>query len=65
MAVTLLDACGIAAIDLTTTMDIQFQVPGFVMGSYGSLGLPSMRGVGSDNLSIGLDSSFPLYVDGV
>ena len=50
---------------VTDTMDLQFHVPGYVFKTNTVLGQPYLRGVGSDLITAGAESSVALYVDGV
>ncbi len=55
-----LDAAGVH-----DTIDLQYRVPGFVFKTNSVLGQPYLRGVGSDFISAGAESSVATFVDGV
>jgi|GEM_PF-2028150 len=55
-----LDASGV-----NDTIDLQYQIPGFVFKTNTVLGQPYLRGVGSDIISAGSEASVSLFVDGV
>ena len=47
------------------TIDLQYRTPGFVFKTNSVLGQPYLRGVGSDFISAGAESSVATFVDGV
>ena len=47
------------------TIDLQYQVPGFVFKTNSVLGQPYLRGIGSDIISAGAESSVATFLDGV
>lgn len=47
------------------TIELQYRVPGFVFKTNSVLGQPYLRGVGSDFISAGAESSVATFVDGV
>lgn len=47
------------------TIDLQYRVPGFVFKTNSVLGQPYLRGVGSDFISAGAESSVATFIDGV
>lgn len=55
-----LDSSGIL-----NTIDLQYKAPGFVFKTNAVLGQPYLRGVGSDIISAGAESSVATFVDGV
>ncbi len=57
-----------AALDrsgIQNTIDLQYKVPSFVFKTNSVLGQPYLRGVGSDFISAGAESSVATFIDGV
>jgi len=48
-----------------TSMDLQGMDPSVVIGGMAGLGMPYIRGIGNEHLSIAADGSSSIYVDGV
>lgn len=48
-----------------TTNDLQFSTPSLVVTTNGAFGQPFLRGVGTDILGVGTDSSVAINIDGV
>lgn len=47
------------------TTDLQFHVPGFVLSPNAQFGLPFLRGVGTDQITVGLEGSVAVHSNGV
>ena len=47
------------------TTDLQFHVPGFVLSPNAQFGLPFLRGVGTDQITVGLEGSVAIHSNGV
>ncbi len=47
------------------TTDLQFHVPGFVLSPNAHFGLPFLRGVGTDQVTVGLEGSVAVHSNGV
>lgn len=60
-----LSAEQLAASGTHNTIDLQYLVPGFVFKTNSVLGQPYLRGVGSDIVSAGSESSVATFIDGV
>jgi iron complex outermembrane recepter protein len=50
---------------VSNTIDLQYRSPGFVFKTNTVLGQPYLRGVGSDFISAGAESSVAAFIDGV
>lgn len=53
------------AVDIEDTIDLQYKTPGLILKTNAVLGQPYLRGVGSDIISAGAESSVATLVDGV
>ena len=47
------------------TTDLQLHVPGFVLSPNAQFGLPFLRGVGTDQITVGLEGSVAVHANGV
>ncbi len=65
LAITAFTGEDLAKSGITSSMDLQLHTPGLVVSSNGGWGLPYLRGVGTDIIGPGVDSSVAIYVDGV
>jgi iron complex outermembrane recepter protein len=63
--INVLSAESLSRAGLHDTIDLQQVVPGFVFKTNSVLGQPYLRGVGSDFISAGAESSVATFVDGV
>ena len=50
---------------VASSMDLQSVTPSLIFGSIGGFGMPYIRGIGNDFLTIASDASTSMYVDGV
>lgn len=57
-------ADGLAAANITNSVDLQQHVPGLIFSTNGSFGQPYIRGIGSDIINPGADSPVATYIDG-
>lgn len=65
MTIDTLTGEALAAAGLRDTIDLQYAVTGFVFKSNSVLGQPYLRGVGSELITAGAESSVATFVDGV
>lgn len=65
MMVNVLTAEDLDSTATADTLDLQYQVPGFVFKTNSVLGQPYLRGVGSDIISAGSDASVATFKDGI
>jgi iron complex outermembrane recepter protein len=65
MAITALSGVQIDAASVQSTADLQDRVPDFLFKTNSAFGQPYIRGVGSDVISSGGDSSVAVFVDDV
>jgi iron complex outermembrane recepter protein len=55
----------LTATGIYNTLDLQYRTPGFVFKTNSVLGQPYLRGIGSDFVSAGAESSVATFIDGV
>ena len=55
----------LSASGIEYTTDLQFHVPGFVLSPNAHFGLPFLRGVGTDQITVGLEGSVAVHSNGV
>lgn len=65
IAITVLTGEQLSNSLINDTMELQFHVPSYVFKSNSVLGQPYIRGVGSDVITAGAESSVAFFVDGV
>jgi len=65
ISMTVVKADAIRALNLESTSDLQFVVPGLTTTSNVGLMLPYIRGIGTDINTSGIERSVAIYVDGV
>ncbi len=65
MTLDTLSGTALAAAGLHDTIALQYAIPGFVFKSNSVLGQPYLRGVGSELITAGAESSVATFVDGV
>jgi iron complex outermembrane receptor protein len=65
LSMTALSGAALERSVLQSTIELQQRVPGLVVTTNATDGQPYIRGVGSDIINIGTDSSVAVYMDGV
>jgi len=65
LAITAQSGAELQRSGVQTTNDLQFSTPSLVVTTNGAFGQPFLRGVGTDILGVGTDSSVAINIDGV
>ncbi len=65
ISVTALSGDDLKESGVGNTMDLPMRAPGFLFSTNAMIGMPYIRGVGSDIVSIGSDATIGVFVDGV